>query len=122
MNKSSSDPGRLLLSKVLCYVSHLESGIVASRRNVVRGLPFIAETILNLKEVGTVANGAKSHNIRISSYSQMTLRHFAASGSLDPPLEEALRHVFDNPGSLVRPQMVYLIATSYGLEDAVARI
>jgi len=41
--------------------------------------------------------------------------------ALDPPLEEALRHVFDNPGSLVRPQMVYLIATSYGLEDAVAR-
>jgi geranylgeranyl pyrophosphate synthase len=41
--------------------------------------------------------------------------------ALDPPLEEALRHVFDNPGSLVRPQMVYLIATSYGLEDAVAK-
>ena len=25
--------------------------------------------------------------------------------ALDPPLEEALRHVLDNPGSLVRPRM-----------------
>ena len=41
--------------------------------------------------------------------------------ALDPPLEEALRHVLDNPGSLIRPRMVYQVATAYGLEEAAAR-
>lgn len=41
--------------------------------------------------------------------------------ALDPPLEEALRHVLDNPGSLVRPRMVYQVATAYGLGEAAAR-
>jgi geranylgeranyl pyrophosphate synthase len=35
--------------------------------------------------------------------------------SLDEPFEEALRHVLDNPGSLVRPRLVYQVATAYGL-------
>jgi geranylgeranyl diphosphate synthase type II len=41
--------------------------------------------------------------------------------SLDPALEEALRHVLDNPGSLVRPQMVSQVATAYGLDDVAAK-
>jgi len=40
---------------------------------------------------------------------------------LDPPFEEALRHVLDNPGSLVRPQMVFQVATAYGLDEAAAK-
>lgn len=35
--------------------------------------------------------------------------------SLHPTFKEALHHVLDNPGSLVRPRMVYLVAISYGL-------
>jgi len=41
--------------------------------------------------------------------------------TLDPPFEEALRHVLDHPGSLVRPRMVYQVATAYGLEEAAAK-
>jgi geranylgeranyl diphosphate synthase type II len=41
--------------------------------------------------------------------------------TIDPRLEEALRHVLDHPGSLIRPRMVYLVATAYGLEAAPAR-
>ena len=41
--------------------------------------------------------------------------------SLDPHFEEALRHVLDNPGSLVRPRMVFQVATAYGLEAASAK-
>ena len=41
--------------------------------------------------------------------------------ALDPPFEEALRHVLDNPGSLVRPRMVFQVATAYGLDEAAAR-
>ena len=41
--------------------------------------------------------------------------------ALDPPFEEALRHVLDNPGSLVRPRMVYQVATAYGLDVAPAK-
>jgi geranylgeranyl pyrophosphate synthase len=41
--------------------------------------------------------------------------------TLDPHFEEALRHVLDNPGSLVRPQMVFQVATAYGLAAAPAK-
>jgi len=41
--------------------------------------------------------------------------------TLDPRLEEALRHVLDNPGSLIRPRMVLLVAAAYRLEPAAAR-
>lgn len=41
--------------------------------------------------------------------------------TLDPHFEEALRHVLDNPGSLVRPRMVFQVATAYGLEPAPAK-
>jgi geranylgeranyl pyrophosphate synthase len=38
--------------------------------------------------------------------------------ALDPHLEEALRHVLDNPGSLVRPRMVFQVAVAYGMDSA----
>jgi len=41
--------------------------------------------------------------------------------ALDPALEEALRHVLDNPGSLVRPRMVFQVASVYGLREAAAK-
>jgi geranylgeranyl pyrophosphate synthase len=41
--------------------------------------------------------------------------------TLDPHFEEALRHVLDNPGSLVRPRLVFQMATAYGLESERAR-
>jgi geranylgeranyl diphosphate synthase, type II len=36
--------------------------------------------------------------------------------TLDPDFEDALRHVLDNPGSLIRPRLVYQMATAYGLD------
>ncbi|MFZ1085125.1 MAG: polyprenyl synthetase family protein [Terracidiphilus sp.] len=41
--------------------------------------------------------------------------------AIDPQFEEALRHVLDNPGSLVRPRMVLLVAAAYGLDTVAAR-
>jgi geranylgeranyl pyrophosphate synthase len=41
--------------------------------------------------------------------------------TLNPPFEEALRHVLDNPGSLIRPRMVFQVATAYGLNQAPAK-
>lgn len=41
--------------------------------------------------------------------------------TLDPQLEEAIRHVLDNPGSLIRPRMVFQVATAYGLDAEPAR-
>jgi geranylgeranyl pyrophosphate synthase len=40
---------------------------------------------------------------------------------LDPHLEEALRHVLDNPGNLVRPRIVLQTAVAYGVEIARAK-
>jgi len=41
--------------------------------------------------------------------------------SLDPHFEEALLHVLDSPGSLVRPRMVFQVATAYGVDAAAAK-
>lgn len=41
--------------------------------------------------------------------------------TLDPNFEEALRHVLDNPGSLVRPRLVLQVAMAYGLDAAHAQ-
>lgn len=41
--------------------------------------------------------------------------------TLDPHFEEALRHVLDNPGSLVRPRIVFQVATAYHLDPASAK-
>ena len=40
---------------------------------------------------------------------------------LDPLFEEALRHVLENPGSLVRPQIVFQMAIAYDLDVAHAK-
>lgn len=41
--------------------------------------------------------------------------------ALDQPFEEALCHVLDNPGSLVRPRMVFQVATACGVYEAPAK-
>ena len=41
--------------------------------------------------------------------------------TLDPPFEEALRHVLDNPGSLVRPKIVFQVAMAYGMDATPAK-
>lgn len=41
--------------------------------------------------------------------------------NIDPNLEGALRQVLDNPGSLVRPRMVYQVATAHGLDPVRAQ-
>jgi geranylgeranyl pyrophosphate synthase len=40
---------------------------------------------------------------------------------LDPNFEDALRHVLDNPGSLVRPRLVFQMGTAYCMEPAHAQ-
>lgn len=39
---------------------------------------------------------------------------------LDSDFESALRHVLDNPGSMVRPRMVLRVASAYGLDSESA--
>ena len=41
--------------------------------------------------------------------------------ALEPNFRQALRHVLDNPGSLVRPRLVFQMATAYGLNPVHAR-
>jgi geranylgeranyl pyrophosphate synthase len=40
--------------------------------------------------------------------------------ALDQSFEEAIRHVLDNPGSLIRPRMVYQVGTVCGLDQVPA--
>ena len=41
--------------------------------------------------------------------------------TLDQPFEEAIRHVLGNPGSLIRPRMVYQVGTACGLDQVPAK-
>jgi geranylgeranyl pyrophosphate synthase len=67
-----------------------------------------------------------AQNARMNELNSTSLADAFSAGiplppTADPHLEEALRHVLDHPGSLIRPRMVYLVATAYGLEAAPAR-
>ncbi len=41
--------------------------------------------------------------------------------ALEPTFEDSLRYVLDNPGSLVRPKLVFQMATAYGMDPVPAR-
>ena len=41
--------------------------------------------------------------------------------TLEPNFEDALRYVLGNPGSLIRPKLVYQMATAYGLDPGPAQ-
>ena len=45
---------------------------------------------------------------------------FPIPSVLDPHLEEAIRHVLDHPGSLIRPRLVVQTALAYGVETGRA--
>lgn len=55
-----------------------------------------------------------------SSLAEAFTTSLAMPSVLDPNLEDAIRHVLDNPGSLVRPKLVFQMATAYGVEGAHA--
>lgn len=59
--------------------------------------------------------------VKITEFADAFRTSMALPASLDPPFEEALCHVLDNPGSLVRPRMVYQVATAYGLNETDAK-
>lgn len=54
-------------------------------------------------------------------FSQAFRNSFPFPQTLDPHLEEALRHVLDHPGSLIRPSMVMQMAAACGLPSEAAR-
>ena len=67
-----------------------------------------------------------STNLALHELDSIRYREAFATGlplpaTLNPHLEEALRHVLDNPGSLVRPRMVYQASIAYGLESDQAK-
>ena len=61
------------------------------------------------------------HILNSSEFADAFKTYLSLPATLDPPLEESLRHVLDNPGSLVRPRMIFRLATAYGIEEMPAR-
>lgn len=53
-------------------------------------------------------------------FSESFSNSLALPTTLDPSFEDALRHVLRNPGSLVRPRLIYQMATAYGLNPTHA--
>jgi geranylgeranyl diphosphate synthase, type II len=56
----------------------------------------------------------------MDSFSRAFTDSLVLPAALDPGLEGALRHVLRNPGSLVRPKLVYQMATAYRLNTQQA--
>ena len=63
---------------------------------------------------------ARMHELNTTFLADAFSAGIHSQPTIDPHLEEALRHVLDHPGSLIRPRMIYLVATAYGLEAASA--
>jgi len=61
-------------------------------------------------------NGFDTDNLGVEFAAYLPL-----PAKLDPHFEEALRHVLENPGSLVRPQIVFKMGTAYDLDVARAK-
>jgi len=59
--------------------------------------------------------------VKTSQFADAFRTFLPLPAELDPPLEEALRHVLDNQGSLVRPRMVFQVARAYGMDETPAR-
>ena len=59
--------------------------------------------------------------LEIKSFADAFGASLPLPSALDPNFEEALRHVLDNPGSLVRPRLVFQVAMAYGLDPAHAQ-
>lgn len=59
-------------------------------------------------------------SLDISLFANIFSTSLSLPDSLDRDLEGALRHVLDNPGSLVRPRLVFQMATTYGFESGPA--
>jgi geranylgeranyl pyrophosphate synthase len=88
-----------------------------SRPILQRGEAFYTQTILKIN--------VQPERIMDPLDKRLFSRAYKSSLSLPPALDpnfgDALRHVLDNPGSLVRPRLVFQMATAYGLDAARAR-
>jgi geranylgeranyl diphosphate synthase type II len=67
-----------------------------------------------------------SHGAPVNSFDLADLRgaftaYLPVPAKLEPHLREALRRVLENPGSLVRPRLVFQMAIAYGLSHAHAK-
>ncbi len=56
-----------------------------------------------------------------SHFSQAFREGFPLPSTLEPNFESALRHVLENPGSLIRPRITFRTAQTYGIEAAGAQ-
>ena len=62
----------------------------------------------------------KEEDLITEYFSNAFQSSFPISSVLDPHLEEAIRHVLDHPGSLIRPRLVVQTAVAYGVETTRA--
>ncbi len=79
---------------------------VAQHTDVV-DLEMDIESIADKREINAFAEGFR-HGLPLPA-------------GMDPHFEESLRHVLDTPGSLVRPRIVFQVATAYAVADSCAK-
>jgi geranylgeranyl pyrophosphate synthase len=68
-----------------------------------------------------IAESASRNTSKTTPFADAFSTGLPLPSTLDPRFDEALRHVLDNPGSLIRPRMVLLVAKAFGLESTAAR-
>ncbi len=59
--------------------------------------------------------------VHIDSFIEAFSTSLPLPTAIEPNFEGALHHVLDNPGSLVRPKLVFQMATAYGMDAAHAQ-
>jgi geranylgeranyl diphosphate synthase type II len=68
-----------------------------------------------------VYSARRIHHTNTNPFAEAFSSSLPLPSILDPKFAEALRHVLDNPGSLVRPRLVFQMATAYGMDATPAQ-
>lgn len=116
MNELSSNTGRVVaFGKTAGAVLPLRPQMRTRRR-----FTAVSETsIATATGLGRIRAIAKPEQVRNPAPDPFVLAFqgaMALPAALDPTLEAALRHLLRHVGSMVRPRLVYEIATAYGID------
>jgi len=120
MNKSSQNSARVMAPSVGFTASHQKlerAKLIVHAHDQVSAENYVSETTLGsrLSDPSLMDYLETSHFPRIFSTS------FSLPGTLEPNFEGALRHVLENPGSLIRPRITFQMAQAYGMEPSHAQ-
>lgn len=83
-----------------------------------------SESVIDIREwresIGKETTTVQEHDLIMAQLQAAFQSYLPVPFNLEPTLNGALRYLLDHPGSMVRPRLVYRIATTYGVDKLTA--